>query len=97
MFDVIFENVKVIGIPLLFFTLALVQWIKTSFKVKGTNVNIVSLFTGVILGICYQLSVGIPSGFAGWFGVVIFGLALGLAASGAFDAARQIASGESKG
>ena len=50
----------------------------------------VSLAIGLIFGIGYQLSLGVPTDYAGWFGAVIYGLALGLVASGIYDAASDI-------
>jgi hypothetical protein len=39
-----------------------------------------------LLGLGYHVaSIGIPVGFAGWFAAVIFGLAMGLVASGFYD------------
>ena len=44
---------------------------------------ITSLVLGLIFGMSYQIAqAGMPAGFAGWFTVVIFGLAIGLTASG---------------
>ena len=43
---------------------------------------------GLLLGAGYQLAVvGFPVDFAGWFAVVVFGLGLGVVASGVYDAA----------
>jgi hypothetical protein len=41
------------------------------------------------LGIGYQLSISVPVGFSGWFGASVFGLALGLLASGIYDAVKN--------
>lgn len=87
--EVFFQNIAVAGIPLLAVVLGVVQWLKMTFKLEGWIVRVVSMGVGVALGFCYQLSLGIPADFAGWFSTVIFGLALGLVASGIYDAAQK--------
>lgn len=84
-FQIVFENASVAGIPLLAFVLGLVQWIK-GFGLAGPQVKVASMAVGVLLGVGYQFSVGAPADFAGWFAVAIFGVALGLVASGLYDA-----------
>jgi hypothetical protein len=79
-----FTQYLVAGVPLIFVVLGLVEWVK-SFGVKGNAVKVVSMAIGLGLGVGYQLSIAVPVGFAGWFGVFVFGLALGLVASGIYD------------
>lgn len=86
-FQIVFENASVAGIPLLAFVLGLVQWVK-GFNLQGAQVKVASMVIGVLLGVGYQFSVGAPVDFAGWFGVAIFGVSLGLVASGLYDAAK---------
>lgn len=81
----LFKDAVVAGVPLTLFVLALVQWIK-GFGLSGNAVRVASMGVGLVLGVGYQLSIAMPVGFAGWFTASIFGLALGLFASGAFDA-----------
>lgn len=83
-FGIVFQNASVAGIPLLAFVLGLVQWIK-GFGLAGTQVKLASMVVGILLGIGYQFSIGAPVDFAGWFAVLIFGIALGLVASGLYD------------
>lgn len=83
-FVTLFENATVAGIPLLIFVLALVQWVK-SFGVAGNYAKATSMFIGLALGIGYQLTFSTPADFSGWFTTVVFGLALGLGASGVYD------------
>lgn len=85
-FGMIFRDATTAGIPLIAFVIALVQWIK-GFGLAGNAVRAVSMVVGLILGIGYQLSLAMPVGFAGWFATVVFGLALGLGASGLYDSA----------
>lgn len=79
-----FSQYLVAGVPLIFVVLGLVEFVK-GFGIAGNAVKAVSLAIGLILGIGYQLSIAMPAGFAGWFAVVVFGLALGLVASGIYD------------
>ena len=86
-----FSQYLVAGVPLIFVVLGLVQWVK-SLGLTGNAVKVVSLVIGLLLGIGYQLSVAMPVGFAGWFGVIVFGLALGLVASGIYDVVKDATS-----
>lgn len=88
MFDVIFKDAVVAGIPLLAFVIGIVQFVK-GFGLEGKVVRVVSAVTGLLFGFGFKLSQGpMPSDFAGWFAVLVFGLALGLTASGLYDAAK---------
>ena len=84
----IFASITVAGIPLVLIVLGLVEWAK-GFNVQGNALRGVSLVIGLLLGVGYQLSVAVPVDFAGWFSAVIFGLGLGLVASGLYDAAKS--------
>ena len=80
------------GLPLVLVVLGLVEWIK-SLGLSGTAVKIVSLMVGVAFGVGYQMTVALPSSFAGWFAAVVYGLGLGLVASGIYDAAKDATRG----
>jgi hypothetical protein len=82
----IFSNVAVAGVPLLAFVLGLVQWIK-GFGMKGNYVKALSMGVGVVFGVGYQYATVPPVDFAGWFAALVFGIALGLVASGIYDVA----------
>jgi hypothetical protein len=83
-----FSTLLVAGIPLVLVVFGLVEFSK-SMGLQGKGLTIFSLLLGLLLGIAFKISEsGIPSGFAGWFAVVIFGLALGLVASGFYDFAK---------
>jgi len=80
----------VVGIPLIFVVMGLVEWVK-SFGVSGKTLNGVSMAIGLLLGSGYQISqVGLPADFAAWFGVVVYGLGMGIVASGLYDGVKNI-------
>lgn len=83
-----FSQYVVAGVPLVLVVLGLVEWVK-SLGLTGNSVKFVSMGIGLVLGIGYQLSVAVPVGFSGWFGASVFGLALGLLASGIYDAVKN--------
>jgi hypothetical protein len=76
------------GIPLVLVVLGLVEWSKR-LGVEGKHLQILSMLIGVVLGVLYQYSVFPLVTFSEWFSAVIYGLALGLVASGIYDAARS--------
>lgn len=90
-FAEVLKDAVVAGVPLLLFVIALVQWIKEAAELSGRPVTWVAMAVGLVLGGGYQLSLGVPSGFAGWFTLVVFGLLVGLGASGVYKVASQLA------
>jgi hypothetical protein len=76
------------GVPLLIVIFGLVEFSK-SMGLKGRPLTVLSLVLGIIFGLAYQFSIQIPVGFAAWFAVVVFGLALGLVTSGFYDFAND--------
>ena len=80
----VFENLVVVGIPLLLVVLGLVEWNKL-LGLTGNALRVVSMAIGVLLSIGHQFSLAPPIAFADWFAVVVFGLALGLTTSGVYD------------
>ena len=73
------------GIPLVAVVFGLVEFVK-SFGLKGHWLTGVSMLLGLAFGIAYQIAnAGVPMNFAGWFSTVVFGLMLGLVASGLYD------------
>jgi uncharacterized membrane protein YccC len=80
------------GVPLIFVVMGLVEFVK-AFGVQGKALTAVAFGVGVVLGVLYQVSLGMPVGFAGWFGSVFFALALGLVASKVYDAIRSATKG----
>ena len=79
----------VAGLPLVLVVIGLVEWFK-QLGVQGNALRYVSMAIGLVIGIGYQLSLGMPTDYAGWFGAAVYGLALGLVASGIYDAASDI-------
>ena len=88
------------GVPLLFVVLGLVEWVKMlrrkdgSQWIDGNWLLLVSLVWGVVVGGGYMLAQGGPpvgdGVFAYWFTVIIYGLAMGLVASGLYNVAKGL-------
>jgi hypothetical protein len=85
-----FEDVVVNGVPLLALIIGLVTFAK-SMGLAGRALQALSACLGLALGIAYQVSLGVPADFSGWLGVVVYGLGLGVVASGLVDTARDLA------
>lgn len=83
-----FSNALVAGIPLVLVVIGLVEWSKR-LGLSGKALQILSMLIGVVFGVLYQYSQQPLEGFSAWFGAVVYGLALGLVASGIYDAARS--------
>jgi hypothetical protein len=90
-----FTNVVVNGVPLLVVILGLVEYLKR-FGVSGNALLGSSMGIGAVLGVGYQISqTGTPVEFSGWFAIVLYGLVMGLIASGVYDALKSISNGRS--
>lgn len=87
-----FSNALVAGIPLVFVVIGLVEWSKR-LGVSGKPLLVLSMLAGVALGVLYQYSQQSLEGFSAWFSAAVYGLALGLVASGIYDAARSAMKG----
>ncbi len=83
-----FSNALVAGIPLVFVVIGLVEWSKR-LGVSGKPLMVLSMLIGVVLGVLYQFSLQPLEGFSAWFGAVVYGLGLGLVASGIYDAVKS--------
>ena len=94
MFDLqAYFSATVAGIPLLFVVLGLVQWCKGYIK-NDMAIRGVSMAIGLLLGAGYMIAdLGMPAAFAGWFAVVVFGLGLGVVASGIYDVGKDLLEG----
>lgn len=84
-----FSDVIVNGIPLVVLIVGIVAFIK-SMGVGGKALQATAAGIGLLFGIGYQVSIGVPATFAGWFGAVAYGLGLGVVASGLVDTARDL-------
>lgn len=87
-------NQVINGIPLIFVVMGLVELTK-SFGAQGRLLTGISVAVGLVLGVLYQVSLGVPADFAGWFGAIVFGIGLGITASKVYDADRSAASQQS--
>jgi hypothetical protein len=87
MFDI---STLVVGtVPLIAVVFGLVEFSK-ALGLKGKALTIVSLLLGLLFGLAFSFATkGVPVLFAGWFEAVVFGLAIGLVASGFYDFANS--------
>lgn len=88
--SLLFKDITVAGMPLMGIVLGLVQWFKGFPQITGIWTRVLSMLVGLLLGVGYELSVAMPTGFSGWFTVGVFGIGLGLVASGVFDTATAV-------
>lgn len=86
-----FNDVVINGVPLLVLIIGLIQFAK-NMGLSGKWLRVASALLGLGFGLAYQISLGMPTDFAGWLGASVYGLGLGVVASGLVDAARRIAS-----
>ena len=84
-----FSDITVNGIPLLLLIIGLVEFVR-QMGLGGKALKAVSALIGLALGLLYQISLGVPADFAGWFGAIVFSLGLGITASGLIDVARDL-------
>ncbi len=79
------DDLLVNGVSLVAVIMGLVEFSK-KFGLKGRALTALSMGLGIVLGIAHRIAQnGTPQTFADWFNTVIFGLSLGLAASGLYD------------
>ena len=83
-----FDDLVVNGISIVPLIVGLVQFAKWMGLSGAKALRGLSAGIGLILGVGAQIAAnGPPSGFPSWFGLVVYGLALGVVASGLVDAA----------
>lgn len=79
-------------VPLVPIVMALVQWVKVTFKTSDATVlNICSMWWGLVLGGGFMLAQSMPTDFNGWFLDVVYGIVLGLTASGLYKVGQDMA------
>jgi len=79
------DDLLVNGVSLVAVIMGLVEFSK-KFGLKGQTLTILSMVLGIAFGVAHQIAQnGMPQNFADWFNAVVFGLSLGLAASGLYD------------
>lgn len=84
-----FSNAIINGIPLVLLIAGLVAFAKTM-GLQGKALTILSAGLGLVFGAAFQISEGgIPVDFDGWFGLVIYGLGLGIGTSGMYDLVKR--------
>jgi len=97
-----FVKATVAGVPLIFVVIGVVYWFK-QFKrpdgsplFSGNTLLLISMGWGLFLGSGYMISVTRPpvgdwwTLFVYWFAVAIYGLAMGIVASGLYNAVKAI-------
>jgi hypothetical protein len=100
-----FLQAAVKGVPLLFVVFGLVEWIKRFTKkdgtpaVTGNGLLVLSLLLGLLFGSGYMIITERPPQaldwyvlFVYWFGVGIYGIAIGLVASGFYEVIKDLIS-----
>ena len=85
-----FADASVSGIPLVVFVLALTTWVADVISAQGKRKMIVAMVIGLLFGGAYQVSQNMPTSFAGWFLVLVYGISLGLLASGVWDTGKTL-------
>ena len=84
-----FSDAIINGVPLLFVVGGLVAFAKT-LGLQGKALTVLSAVLGLAVGAASQISLhGLPADFAGWFGLAIYGLALGVVTSGVYDLVKR--------
>ena len=78
-----FQDLIVNGVNFIAIVFGLVESSK-KFGLSGHVLTALSMGIGVVLGVGYQLAQKYQA-FGEWYGIILFGLAVGLAASGVYD------------
>jgi len=84
-----FSNAIINGIPLVLLIAGLVAFAKTM-GLQGKALTILSAGLGLAFGAALQISEGgVPVDFDGWFGLIVYGLGLGVGTSGMYDLVKR--------
>ena len=93
MSEIDFTNALINGISLFWLVMALVTlWGK--FGATGKVQLASSLGTGLVIGTLYQASLKPLITWVDWFGAIIYGVALGLTATGVYETGKKVLSSE---
>lgn len=98
-----FTDAAVTGVPLVFVIVGLVYWFK-EFKAQdgsplftGNQILIISMIWGVLIGGGYQVfktplpeDPGVYPLYTYWFAVLVYGVAMGLVASGLYSTVKSL-------
>lgn len=84
-----FANDSLNGVPIILVVMGLTTLLQ-EIGVQGMWQRISSLVIGLLFGGAYQYAVSPPSDFAGWLGLVVYGLAMGLTATGLYETAKKL-------
>lgn len=86
-----FLDVAVNGVPLALVVMGL-TFLYGKFGASGNLQLGLSFATGLLFGVGYMLALsGVPVDFAGWFGVIVFGVAMGLLPAGIYESFKAAA------
>ena len=73
------------GVPVIVVVMGLVEFSKRM-GLAGKALLALSMALGLAFGVAFQvMQNGLPADFGGWFAYAVFGLAMGLVASGIYD------------
>jgi len=78
------------GVLLIAVVMALVEFYKKA-GAEGRTLLYLSLVTGMVIGVLHQAMTETPTTWQGWAGAGIYGLVVGLTASGVYDVGKSIA------
>lgn len=79
-------------IPLVPLVMSLVQWSKVMLRTSDERlINGIAMLWGLLLGGGFMYAVSVPVDFPSWFLLVVYGIMLGLSASGLFKVGADMA------
>lgn len=77
------------GVPIVVVIVGIVEWLK-KFGMGGVVLNAASMVVGIVLGVAYRHTEQPIVDFTSALSAVIYGIVLGLVASGVYDAAKSV-------
>jgi hypothetical protein len=89
------QDAIIAGIPLMAVVIGLVQFFKTKLSWSGVGVEVFAILLGLALGVGYWAYMADPAAMIGWrfwFEAAIFGLAVGLSATGVYKVGAELSS-----